>query len=280
MKVVRTISAMQRLANGLRQEGRLGFVPTMGALHDGHLELVRRARSLCDHVVVSIFVNPIQFGPKEDFGRYPRNFKRDKDLLKQVGADVIFYPSADEMYPKDYATYVEVERLGRYLCGASRPGHFRGVATVVAKLFNIVNPHVAFFGQKDAQQAFIIRRMVRDLNFDIRLVVVPTKREPDGLALSSRNVYLSPEERKEAPVLFRALVLAKKLIRAGERNPARVKKAMRRLIQSQPKARIDYIEITDTREIVPVRRIKGEVLIALAVFFGRTRLIDNLILRV
>jgi len=270
---------MQRLAEKLRQ-GRLGFVPTMGALHEGHLELVRQAKRRCDRVVVSIFVNPIQFGPKEDYRRYPRDWDRDRRLLARLGTDVLFYPPTEEMYPAGYATYVEVERLDRYLCGASRPGHFRGVATVVAKLFNIVKPHYAFFGQKDAQQLLIIKRMVRDLNFDIKIVAVPTQRAPDGLALSSRNVYLTPRERKEAVVLYQALRCARELIARGERRPGRIKAAMRRLIQTESSGRIDYIEITDTTELAPVKVIRGEVLIALAVFFGQARLIDNLIVRV
>lgn len=252
----------------------------MGALHQGHLKLVRVAKRRCEGVVVSIFVNPLQFGPKEDYATYPRDFKKDQKLLKDVGADVVFYPAVREMYPPDYATYVEVEGLTRYLCGRSRHGHFRGVTTVVAKLFNIVRPHIAVFGQKDAQQALVIKRMVRDLNFDIEIVVVPTVREADGLAMSSRNLYLTQKERTQAPVLFRSLQLAKRLIKAGERDATKVKRTMRRLIQNEPEGRIDYVEIVDTQRLEPVKVIKGEVLIALAVYFGKTRLIDNLIIRV
>jgi pantoate--beta-alanine ligase len=251
----------------------------MGFLHGGHLELVRRAKRLSDTVVVSIFVNPTQFGPGEDFGRYPRDFRRDKTLLARAGADIIFYPRVRDMYPPGHATFVEVERLTNGLCGASRPGHFRGVVTVVAKLFNIVMPHVAVFGAKDAQQAFIIRRMVRDLAFDVRVVVAPTVREKDGLAMSSRNTYLTPKQRAEAPVLHRALLLARRMVKAGERSAARVKAAARRLIERESHGRIDYVEITDTEELKPVRTIKAEVLVALAVFFGRTRLIDNILVR-
>ncbi len=279
MRVVRKISAMQNLARKLRQEGRLGFVPTMGALHEGHLELVRVAKRRCKRVVVSVFVNPIQFGPKEDYRTYPRDFKRDKLLLARLGVDVLFYPDVKEMYPEGYSTYVEVEGLTEHLCGRSRPGHFRGVTTVVAKLFNIVLPDVAVFGQKDAQQAFVIKRMVRDLNFPVDVVIVPTVREPDGLAMSSRNVYLNEEERRQAPVLYQALRRAEEMIKAGKRDARQVKQAMRRFIRSAPLARIDYVEIVDTDRLQPVKTIKGEVLVAVAVYFGRARLIDNLIVR-
>ncbi|MEO0020092.1 MAG: pantoate--beta-alanine ligase [candidate division WOR-3 bacterium] len=280
MRVVKTVKTMQRVAEQLRSEGRVGFVPTMGALHQGHLKLMEVARERCDRLVVSIFVNPIQFGPKEDYRFYPRDLQRDLRLVKQVGADVVFYPDVKEMYPKGYATYVEVEGLTRYLCGRSRPGHFRGVTTVVAKLFNIVKPHLAVFGQKDAQQAFVIKRMVKDLNYDIEVLVVPTVREKDGLAMSSRNVYLNSKEREEAPVLYRALKLAEGLIRNGERDAKRVKGAMRSLIREESEGRIDYIEIVDTNRLEPVKKLKGEVLIALAVYFGKARLIDNIIVKV
>lgn len=280
MRVVKTVKTMQRVAEQLRSEGRVGFVPTMGALHQGHLKLMEVAREKCDRLVVSIFVNPIQFGPKEDYRFYPRDLQRDLRLVKQVGADVVFYPDVKEMYPKGYATYVEVEGLTRYLCGRSRPGHFRGVTTVVAKLFNIVKPHLAVFGQKDAQQAFVIKRMVKDLNYDIEVLVVPTVREKDGLAMSSRNVYLNSKERRQAPVLYRALKLAEGLIRNGERDAKRVKQAMRSLIREESEGRIDYIEIVDTNRLEPVKKLKGEVLIALAVYFGKARLIDNIIVKV
>ena len=270
---------MQCMALGRRGRGRIGLVPTMGYLHEGHLQLVRAARMQSDFVVVSIFVNPIQFGPKEDFRRYPRDFGRDRRLLESAGADVVFYPALKDMYPEGFATFVEVERLGDGLCGASRPGHFRGVATVVAKLLNTVMPDVAVFGAKDAQQAFVIRRMARDLGFHTRIVIVPTVREKDGLAMSSRNVYLAPEQRAEAPALHRSLMLAKKLIRQGERNAAKVKATMRRMILRETGGRIDYVEMVDTDELRPVRTIEGETLVALAVFFGKTRLIDNVIVR-
>jgi pantoate--beta-alanine ligase len=279
MRVVKSVAQMQRLARGLRGKARIGFVPTMGFLHAGHLELVRVARKQSDFVVVSVFVNPIQFGPKEDFGKYPRDFARDRRLLAGAGVDAVFYPRVEEMYPAGFATFVEVERLTGHLCGEARPGHFRGVTTVVAKLFNVVMPDIAVFGQKDAQQAFVIRRMVRDLAFDTRIVVVPTVREKDGLAMSSRNAYLTPEQRTQAPVLRRALLLAAKMVKRGERSPTRVKAAMWRLIDAESDGLVDYIEVTDTDELKPVSGITGEVLIALAVFFGRTRLIDNILVR-
>ncbi len=270
---------MQQTAERLRSQGKVGFVPTMGALHEGHLALVRRARRLADFVVVSIFVNPLQFGPREDFRSYPRDFKQDRKLLQDLGVDVIFYPDAREMYRPGFASYVEVKGLTRELCGRSRPGHFRGVTTVVAKLFNIVKPHIAVFGQKDAQQALVIKRMVRDLNFDLKVVVVPTVREPDGLAMSSRNVYLTPAQRRQAPVLYQSLQLAARLIRSGVTDAGRVRQAMRRLISRQPAARIDYIQIVDAEKLKPVRQIQGKVLVALAVYFGHARLIDNIIIR-
>jgi pantoate--beta-alanine ligase len=251
----------------------------MGYLHEGHLELVRACRRHADFVVVSVFVNPIQFGPGEDFRRYPRDLARDKRLLRAVGADVVFCPEAADMYPSGRATAVEVERLTQGLCGRSRPGHFRGVTTVVAKLFNVVGPDVAVFGQKDAQQAFVIRRMVRDLGYDIKMVIVPTVREPDGLAMSSRNVYLTPQQRAEAPVLHQSLLLARRMVGAGERRAGRIKAAMRRQIEGRSRGRVDYVEVTDTDELKPVTAVKGEVLVALAVRFGKTRLIDNLVIR-
>ena len=266
---------MQRIALDRRGKGSVGLVPTMGYLHAGHLQLVRAARKQSDYVVVSIFVNPIQFGPKEDFRRYPRDFARDRRLLQSAGVDVVFYPRVRDMYPEGFATFVEVERLGEGLCGKARPGHFRGVTTVVAKLLSVVLPDVAVFGAKDAQQAFVIRRMARDLGFHTRVIILPTVRERDGLAMSSRNVYLSPEQRAEAPALHRSLVLAQNLIRRGERRAAIVKAAMRRLIQRESGGRIDYVEMVDTDELRPVKTIEGETLVALAVFFGKTRLIDN-----
>jgi pantoate--beta-alanine ligase len=280
MKIIKTVQEMQELADKLRSAGKsIGFVPTMGYLHPGHLSLVRIAKQQTDFVVVSIFVNPLQFGPAEDFDRYPRDFKRDEQLLEKEGANAIFYPELTEMYPSGFSTSVAVEKLTEQLCGKSRPGHFTGVTTVVAKLFNIVKPDKAIFGQKDAQQAFVIKRMVRDLNFDIEIVIAPTMREPDGLAMSSRNSYLSPEERKESAVLYQALQLAENLIRQGEKEAGTIIKEMEILIRSKPSARIDYVSIVDTENLQPVKKIEGEVLIALAVRFGKTRLIDNILLR-
>lgn len=268
---------MQRRARVL--PGRVGLVPTMGSLHEGHLELVRVCRRHAASVVVSVFVNPTQFGPGEDYRRYPRDFACDRRLLERAGADVLFCPEVCDVYPPGYAAFVEVERLTEGLCGRSRPGHFRGVTTIVAKLFNIVRPDVAVFGQKDAQQVLVVRRMIRDLGYNMKLVVVPTVREPDGLAMSSRNSYLTPEQRAEAPVLHQSLLLARSLVAQGVRQAGAIKAAMRQLIRRRSSGRIDYIELVDTDELSPVRRLEGRVLIALAVRFGTTRLIDNIIIR-
>ena len=280
MMVMRKPGEVQRCCEAARlQDKRIGFVPTMGYFHEGHLALMRRAREENDFLVVSLFVNPTQFGPDEDYRRYPRDFDRDKGLAEEEGVDLLFAPSVEDMYPEGYATYVEVTgRLTSSLCGVSRPGHFRGVTTVVAKLFNIVKPHRAYFGEKDAQQLRVIKRMVMDLNFDIEIVAVPTVREPDGLAMSSRNEYLSPEERKAALVLWRSLNLARSLVEAGERKADRIVSEMRRLIESEPLARIDYVEIVDSETLENVDVIEGEVLVALAVYIGTTRLIDNIVI--
>jgi pantoate--beta-alanine ligase len=270
---------MQRLAVAFKREGSLGLVPTMGGLHEGHLGLVRVARRRCRRVVVSIFVNPAQFGPGEDFARYPRNLRRDCRLLESVGVDAVFAPSVQQMYPSGYATHVDVERLTMHLCGASRPGHFRGVATVVAKLLNIVQADVAVFGRKDAQQASVIRRMVFDLNMPVRLIVAPTRREKDGLAMSSRNAYLSASDRAAAPALHESLQLARRLVTRGERDARVIRAEVRRYIRARTHGRLDYVEIVDGSELTPVETIKGDVLIALAVHFGKTRLIDNVTVR-
>ena len=276
MKIVSDIREMQQLAGHYRQQGKtIGFVPTMGYLHEGHLSLMRRARAQCDILVVSIFVNPTQFGPNEDFERYPRDFDRDERLCREVGVDVVFYPTADAMYPQPYLTYVHVEKLSETMCGASRPGHFRGVTTVVTKLFNIVQPHIAVFGQKDYQQSLIIRQMVRDLNFDVEIDVAPIVREADGLAMSSRNKYLSPEERQQALVLYRSLTRAEELIREGERNVDTLLQAMKTVISEAPDARIDYIAIVDAETLEPLSTVRHNTVIALAVYIGTTRLIDN-----
>ncbi len=281
MQILRSIAEMQRTAEALRQEGKtIGFVPTMGYLHEGHLSLLRRARELSDISVLSIFVNPTQFAPNEDLERYPRDFARDEALARREGCDILFYPSVEEMYPKPYRTYVTVEDITRVLCGKSRPTHFRGVTTVVSKLFNIVKPHVAVFGQKDAQQAIVIKQMVRDLNFDVKIEVGPIMREPDGLALSSRNVYLSPQEREQAPLLYRSLLKAKEHIEKGERDAGRIRKVVEDVLKKATLARVDYIEIVDTRDLKPLQTLQGEVLIALAVYFGNTRLIDNIMINV
>jgi pantoate--beta-alanine ligase len=257
-------------------------VPTMGALHRGHAALIDRARKLAGPkgtVVVSIFVNPAQFGPKEDLSRYPRPFAADRKLCATHGADLIFHPSPGEMYAPDFSTWVHEESVSRHLCGASRPGHFRGVCTVVLKLFQITRPARAVFGLKDFQQCMVIRRMVRDLNLPVRLDFAQTVREPDGLALSSRNVYLSPEERAQAPVLRQALLAAEAAFRRGETRAAALRRLMESAIATAPLARADYIEIASAETLQPVKTAGRDTVMALAVFFGRTRLIDNLWLR-
>lgn len=281
MEVFSKINDLKRKLKEERKKGKsIGFVPTMGYLHEGHLSLVRESVKENDVTVVSIFVNPIQFGPGEDFNRYPRDIERDKKLLEKEGVDYLFFPSNEEMYPAGYKTFVEVNELGKKLCGKSRPGHFKGVTTVVLKLFNIVQPDRAYFGQKDAQQAIIIKKMVQDLNLDVEIVVMPIVREEDGLAMSSRNVYLDEDERKNATVLYRSLKEAEKLIKGGEKDAEKIKNRMREIVMSYPKAVIDYIEIVDTEELNPVNPIKGKVLIALAVYIGKARLIDNIIVEV
>lgn len=256
----------------------IGFVPTMGALHKGHLSLIRQARKENDRVAVSIFVNPVQFGPKEDFNRYPRPIKKDISLCAQAGVDFVFFPTISSMYPEGFNTYVCVEGLSNALCGRLRPGHFRGVATIVAKLFNIVNPDTAYFGQKDAQQAIIIKKMASDLNMPVKIKIMPTVREDSGLAMSSRNIYLSLKERQDAVVLYQALNLAGSLIKQGNRNPSDIIRNMKRLINQKKTVRIQYISIVDLKDLKPVDRIEDKVLIALAVWVGKTRLIDNIII--
>ena len=277
VEVIRTVSQMQDMADQLRQGGHhIGLVPTMGYLHEGHLSLVTRALQEANRVVVSIFVNPIQFGPKEDLAAYPRDLDRDLKLISDAGAHLAYVPDVSEMYPDGFATYVNVEGLTDNLCGSSRPGHFRGVTTVVAKLFTATKPHLAVFGQKDAQQVLVIQRMVRDLNLDVDVIVAPTVREADGLAKSSRNVYLTPEARKEAPVLYRALQMGKALIEEGARDPHQVLGAMRQLITEAPHAQIDYVEAVDMDRLAPLSVLSGRVLLAVAVYFGKARLIDNI----
>ena len=272
---------MQAEADKLRHHGiKIGFVPTMGYLHQGHLSLIRTAKENSDVVVVSIFVNPVQFGPEEDFEKYPRDFEQDEKSAKDAGADIIFYPSVEEMYPEPYFTYVDVEKITDGLCGRSRPGHFRGVTTVVAKLFLCVKPHTAVFGQKDAQQAAVIRQMVRDLNFDIKIITAPIVREADGLAMSSRNKYLSHEERKEALALYDSLKLAENMVSNGEISAEIIRDAIERRISEEPHARIDYVELVNAESLEPVEIVIGRVLAAVAVFVGNTRLIDNVVLEV
>ena len=281
MKTIESISRMSTFSKIVKKEGKsIGLVPTMGALHEGHLSLARTAKKHTDVVVMSIFVNPIQFGQSEDLDKYPRDFKRDEELARLAGVDVIFYPSASQMYPEGFSTYVDVEGLTDTLCGASRPGHFRGVTTVVMKLFAIVKPDVAYFGQKDAQQAIVINKMVNDLDLDVDVKVLPVVREKDGLAMSSRNVYLSTDERKEAAVLYQALRKAEELIRQGETETAKVIRAMEEMIKAKHNARIDYIAVVDPKNLKDAKTISGEALVALAVFIGKTRLIDNIIVSV
>ena len=279
LKVIESVKAMQSHCERLRLAGKkISFVPTMGYFHEGHLSLMKEARRTADHVVVSIYVNPTQFGPKEDFSKYPRDFDRDAAMAKSVGVDVIFFPPNSEMYPEGYQTYVNVEKVTQNLCGLSRPGHFRGVTTVCCKLFNIVKPHSAIFGRKDYQQLAAIKRMVADLNMDLEIVGMPTFREPDGLAMSSRNVYLSKEERASALSLVGSLKMAQKLYAEGERNAVKIIRQAEKLITSAPFTAIDYIKICDAATLEDVLEIKGEAVMALAVKVGKTRLIDNSVL--
>ena len=270
---------MSLLSKKIKERGqKISFVPTMGALHEGHLSLITSARKKGDLVVVSIFVNPIQFGPAEDFSRYPRDLTHDKKLLKPHDPIIIFNPKSEEMYGPDFKSYVEVADLSEKLCGPLRPGHFRGVATVVAKLFNIVKPDYAFFGEKDFQQLVIIRKMAKDLNCDVQIVAVPTARESDGLAKSSRNSYLSCEERKSAAALYRSLCLAKKMIRAGGKSPQKIIRAMNHIISREPVIKIEYISIVNPETLEDAKKIKGKVLVALAARIKKTRLIDNMLI--
>ena len=271
--------ARAAVAAARRAGRRVGFVPTMGALHAGHASLIRASRAECDFTVVSIFVNPTQFGPSEDLSRYPRTFDADRELCAALGTDLVFAPSADEMYPPDSRTVVEVTKLQDVLCGQSRPGHFRGVATVVLKLFNIVQPDAAYFGQKDAQQALIIRRMVIDLNVPVDVRVRPTVREPDGLAMSSRNRYLDPAQRHHATALYRAVRRVEEMVAAGERSAPALEAAMGETIAAAPGARLDYARVLDAESLDPLATLDRPALAALAVYFGTTRLIDNTILR-
>jgi len=279
MEIFEQVAAMQRACREARQSGKmLGLVPTMGALHAGHLSLVRAARAECDVVAATIFVNPLQFGPKEDFSKYPRTFEDDCRKLRAEKVDLLFAPATEQMYPPGASTVVHVEGLSEKLDGKSRPGHFRGVTTVVAKLFEIARPHRAYFGQKDAAQLAILRKMARDLNMDIEIVACPIVREADGLAMSSRNVYLSPEERRQALCLHRALCKIESLVAGGERDAERLRQAGRLVIAEEPAVRLDYLEILDAETLDPVRDIKDGALVAVACLVGSTRLIDNILL--
>lgn len=282
MRIVHTIREVREFVREQRQQGRLvGFIPTMGYLHEGHMSLVKASKEQCGATVMSIFVNPLQFGPNEDFDRYPRDLERDAKLAEEGGVDLIFAPSVDEMYPNGKGTsltHVDVEQVTTGLCGASRPGHFRGVATVVAKLLNIVQPDKAFFGLKDAQQVAVIQQMVHDLNLPVDIVPCPTLREADGLAMSSRNVYLTPEQREQALVLSRSLRAAEELVAEGERDVERLTKIIREMIEEQPLADIDYVQIVGMPDLGPITTLEKKALLALAVRFGKTRLIDNTIL--
>jgi pantoate--beta-alanine ligase len=282
MQVITSVQKMQETCLALHRQGKsIGLVPTMGYLHEGHLSLARAARRENDFVVMSNFVNPIQFGPQEDFATYPRDLERDNRLAASVGVDCVFAPAPAEMYPEGYNTYVEVQgEATSRMCGSSRPGHFRGVTTVCLKLFLITQADRAYYGQKDAQQAVVIKRMVADLNLPLEIVTCPIVREADGLALSSRNTYLSPEEREQALALPRALAAGRELIMKGERRPQRVREEILRILDSSPGIRVDYVEVVDGSSLQQLERLDGYVLLAAAVFVGKTRLIDNIDLEV
>ena len=287
MKILRRVTSTQKLTTQLRKKNKtIGFVPTMGYLHKGHLSLIKAAKKKADIVFVSIFVNPLQFGPKEDLAKYPRDFKRDEKLCKNAGVDYIFYPDIKEMYPKDYSTYVDVEKISNGLEGKIRPGHFKGVATIVLKLFIIVQPHFSVFGQKDAQQVSVIKKMVEDLNVNTKIIVSSTIREKDGLAMSSRNVYLTTEQRQDAPHLYKALAYAKRKILTENYNKDVdfLKGQMSKLIKSRPTAtKIDYISFNDNRTLEEIKTLENtknkEILVSLAVRFGNVRLIDNIVIK-
>lgn len=279
MRIIKKVDVMRKFSLDEKKKGRaIGFVPAMGFLHAGHLSLIKKARKRNDIVVVSIFVNPTQFLPNEDFSAYPKDFRRDASICRKESVDVIFYPGRKDIYPAGFSTYVEEISLSRSLCGRSRPGHFKGVTTVVAKLFNIVVPDTVYFGQKDAQQAYIIKRMVSDLNMPVEIKVAPIVREPDGLALSSRNKYLTKGRRAEACFIYKALKIAEKSVTKGERSAAKIKAAIRYVIEANLRGKIDYIDIVDTENLKPLKKLKREVLIAVAVKVGKARLIDNIVI--
>lgn len=281
MREIHKLKEIRFFSQKAKSHGRrVGFVPTMGALHEGHLSLVAEAKKRSDVVIVSIFVNPIQFGPGEDYVRYPRDLRRDKKLLKDFGIDALFIPKASDLFPEGFMTFVEVEGLSKKLCGRSRPTHFRGVTTIVAKLFNLIAPDIAFFGEKDFQQQLIIRQMVKDLDLPVEIVALPAVREFGGLAMSSRNALLNPRERKSATVLYRALSLAKEDIENGEKDLRKIILRLRSLIGSEPSIRLDYVAVADPATLEEVKELKGKVLIALAAYLGKTRLVDNMALEV
>ncbi len=278
MHIAKTIDEVRGPVSEARRDGKeIGLVPTMGALHDGHISLIDAAKERCDFVVVSLFVNPTQFGPNEDLEKYPRPFEADAEICRGHGVDVLFAPSPEVIYRQESLTWVTVEKLTEPMCGRSRPGHFRGVTTVCTKLFNIVGPDAAFFGQKDGQQALVIRRMVSDLDMPLEIVVCPTVREPDGLALSSRNQYLDPEQRKDATVLYRSLQACRKMIEAGVTDAAQIRQEMLSIIQQVPSVKIEYVSIVETEQLQEVDRIEGSIMVAVAVHLGSTRLIDNIL---
>jgi len=280
MEIIKKVREMKIFSSEARQKRQtIVFVPTMGFFHDGHLSLMKEGRKQGDLLIVSLFVNPTQFGPSEDFQKYPRDFERDREMAEGVGVDVLFVPEASEMYPVDHQTIVRVEKVTQGLCGKSRPVHFQGVATVVTMLFNIVMPHLAIFGQKDFQQLVTIRQMVKDLCMDVEVVGMPTLREVDGLAMSSRNFYLRPEERQAALSLYRSLKKAKDLLQKGERQAEKILKEIMEILLSEPLIQIDYVQICNASTLEDIHEIQGEVVIALAVYVGRTRLIDNLVYR-
>ena len=281
MRIIKSINYMQNMALTQRASGRsIGLVPTMGYFHEGHLSLMRKSVEENDITIVSLFVNPIQFGPSEDFDIYPRDLERDQKLASREGVDIMFCPTEKDMYPEDFKTSVDVEKITEKLCGASRPGHFRGVLTVVSKLFNIILPHRAYFGEKDAQQLIVIKQMVRDLNFPIQVVPCPIQREEDGLAVSSRNVNLTSKEREVAPTLYKALTKAKEEIEKGEKDAGKIKNLIEEEINKEPLFELEYVEIVDRTELEEVSTIEGKILIALAARLGEVRLIDNVSLEV
>lgn len=281
MEIIKTVKEMKEFSSRSRQAGKtIAFVPTMGYFHEGHLNLMREARKRGDLLIISLFVNPTQFGPSEDFKNYPRDFERDRKMAEGVGVDILFAPEASDMYPPNHQTIVRVEKVTQNLCGRSRPTHFQGVTTVVLMLFEIVMPHVAIFGEKDYQQLVSIQQMVRDLHMSVKVLGMPTVREADGLAMSSRNTYLRPDERKAALALHRSLQKAKEILQKGERKADRILGEMNEILRSEPLVRMDYIQICDAHTLQDVDRIEGDVVVALAAYLGKTRLIDNLVFRI